>query len=965
MGNIYNIKTDKSFVDELAAFFLKRYENEPDKLSSVLFLLPNRRSCQNLKDAFIRQKGLQPTILPRIEPISEVEDTEIFLRGNLELLSKLHPQINDLERLFLFTRLILQKPQEHGLKQISLSQAYALASNLANLMDLAYYEELDFSKIKDIVPSEFSGHWQETLKLLEIITQYWPNILNERGCVDGVYRRICLLNSEIEIWKQNKEQQKIVIAGTTAAFPILKKLVKTVLELPKGEVFLAGLDKYLNEDEWDQVDENHSQYELKELLSFLKLNREEIPNLNESTNISPRSKLVSEIMRPAISTGKWRDLSKEILPSSAFEGIKIINCGDIRQEALAISMIIRQTLETPEKTVALITSDRNLSRRVVSELKRWNIDADDSAGKPLSLSTIGIYLRLIINVLENNFSKISILSLLKHPFTSCGLSRNNYKNIIYHLECAWRKNEELNEEQQSLLDNFYSKFRCLSDLYGTPSISLREFFEEHIKLAESLAETHEKSGDKIIWKGEDGRVATKFISEFLEKIDILGKISPNDYLPFLVTLMQQQNIRNIYNSHPRVKILGPIEARLMQFDVNIIGEVNEGCWPKLPDADMWMSRPMKKDFGLPLPERNIGVLAADFSHLLHAREVYLTRADRVDGSPTNKSRWLLRLETILSANFEDREQYDNIIMDYRYSYWSKYFDRAEKIKKINPPAPCPDVAKRPRKLSASNLEMLMRDPYSVFARHILKLYPLDDLDKDLELRDYGNIIHEIIEEFNNKHNSSYPINAKEELLKIGEHKFLEKEIKSEVRAFWWPKFVKTVEWLDNKEKEYRKNIQLIHNEVNGEIKMSAPAGDFTITAKADRIDETKDGNVNIIDYKTGRMRSLKEVITGMAPQLSIEGIIAQQGGFHGIEAKPVNTMNYWKLGEKELSVDEEDSEAAINLVYDRLQKLVSIFDFPTTPYLSKPNPSIAPSYSDYDHLSRYLEWSIKEDTYDN
>ena len=965
MGNIYNITANESFVDELASFFLKRFEKEPDKLSEVLFLLPNRRSCQNLKDAFIRQKGLQPTILPRIEPISEVEEEEVFLRGNPKILSQMRPQINNLERLFLFTRLILQKPQEHGLKQISLSQAFALASNLANLMDLAYYEELDFSKIKDIVPAEFSGHWQETLKLLEIITQYWPNILNERDCVDGVYRRICLLNSKIEIWKHNKEQQKIVIAGTTAAFPILKKLVKTVLELPDGEVFLAGLDKYLNEDEWEQIDENHPQYELKELLAFLKLNRQEILNLNNGTDISLRDKLVSEIMRPAISTGKWRDLSKETLPGSTFDGIKIINCSDIRQEALAISMIIRHTLETPEKTVALITSDRNLSRRVVSELKRWNIDADDSAGKPLSLSTIGIYLRLIINVLENNFSKISILSLLKHPFTSCGLSRNNYKNIVYHLECAWRKNEELSEEQQSLLDDFYLKFQCLRDLYNTPKISLKEFFEEHIKLAESLAETPEKSGDKIIWKGEDGRIATKFVCEFLEKIDILGNISSNDYLSFFETLMLQYNVRNIYNSHPRVKILGPIEARLMQFDVNIIGEVNEGCWPKLPDADMWMSRPMKKDFGLPLLERNIGVMAADFSHLLHAKEVYLTRAERIDGAPTNKSRWLLRLETILSANFNNIEQQNNIIVDYKYSYWSKYFDRAKQIKKINPPAPCPDVAKRPRKLSASNLEMLMRDPYSVFARHILKLYPLDDLDRDLELRDYGNIIHEIIEEFNNKNRSSYPINAREELLKIGENKFNEKGIKAEIKAFWWPKFVKTVEWIDNKEKEYRQNIKLIHNEVCGEIKINAPAGDFIITAKADRLDETKDGNVNIIDYKTGRMRSLKEVITGMAPQLSIEGIIAQQGGFHGIEAKPVNTMNYWKLGEKELSVDKKVSEETIDLVYDRLKKLISIFDFPTTPYLSKPNPSIAPSYSDYDHLSRYLEWSIKEDTYDN
>lgn len=962
-AKIYNINAGASFVDVLAEHFLKYYKNQPEELANVLFLLPNRRACQSLSEAFVRLKGLEPTILPQIVPIADIEEDEVFLTGQSNILQDLSPEITKTERVFIFSKLISRKP-ELGFGHLSLAQAYALAENLAALIDLSYNENLDFSRLSEIVPAEFAAHWQESLELLKIITEYWPQILRERNKADTVKRRNQLLEAELKLWQQSQTKQKIVVAGSTAAFPLQKQLVKTVLNLPNGEVWLYGLDSCLEDSGWAQIDENHPQFELKELLDYLQIDRGSIINLPQKT-FSSRERLVSEIMRPAAASAEWRSLSSNPLLKENFEGIHLLNCDDIRQEAQAIALLIRNTLEMPEKTAALVTVDRNLARRVVSELKRWNIVADDSAGQPLSLTPIGVYLRQIINVLENDFSQVSLLSLLKHPFTSCGQNPAAFNQKVRKLELSWRKKEDLSPELAEFITGIKEIFAPLCELYRQAETDLQQFFTSHIKTAELLADTDIKTGDKIIWKNDAGAVASKFVSDFMQNCVILGKIKPHDYLSFLESMLIEQNVRVRYGMHPRVKILGPIEARLTQFDVTIIGEVNEGVWPKLPTADLWMSRPMKKDFGFPLPERNIGVAAADFAHLLNAKKVYLTRAERVDGTPTNKSRWWLRFETILAANFgnqkEDKAKYE-FLYDNKYSLWAKYLERATEQKRISAPEPRPPLPLRPRKLSAVNFEMLMRDPYTIFAKYILKLYPLEELDEDVVYRDYGNIVHAVIEKFNNIYNTgAYPPDAEQQLLKLGEAEFAANNISLDIKAFWWPKFVKTAAWLVETEKNYRSEVKKVYNEVTGSLDFASDGGKFTITAKADRIDETIDGHLNVLDYKTGKARTLKEIITGMAPQLPIEGLIAEKGGYAGIPAKKVSTLRYWRLGKEEIAANSEQSQKGLERTMSYLQTLIAYFDKESTPYYAKPNPHDAPDYSDYDHLSRFLEWSVRDE----
>ncbi len=954
--HLYNLPLTCNFTDILAQKFLQEYAENPLALTDVLFLLPNRRAVQSLREAFVRHKGLTPTLLPQMLPIGDVEEDELFLTGGTlgEELMRLPPAVGSMERTLLLARLIAQKPQDYGLEKMPLGQAVSLACELSNLLDMVENEKLDFSLLQNLVPEEYAKHWQETLKFLTIITDWWPKILAERGLLNPARRRSLLLEARIKIWQNQKTEKRIVAAGTTATFPLMKELVKTVLDLPNGEVFLWGVDKFIDDESWNKIDETHPQFELKELLDFLQIDRHDVPDVEMPQNL-PREMLISELMRPAATTDLWREAASKISPT-ALDGLHLLDCTDLREEALAIALLMRQTLETPGKTAALVTSDRNLARRVAGELKRWEIKVDDSAGVPLSLTPIGIYLRLVAAACDENLSKKALLALFKHPLCAGGYDYATMRAKLRQVEKKLWRAQEADAELEAFVNDLMEKLCELFELRAQPKASFKQMLTAHMRCAEALAATASQNGQQLLWRGDAGEAAAAFVADLFEQAEVLGEIDTVEYLALFEALCAKQVVRPRFGTHPRLKILGPIEARLNHFDVTIIGEINEGIWPLQTTSDPWMSRPMKKDFGFPLPEKAIGVSALDFSGQMGAKDVYLTRAERAQGTPMVKSRWWLRLETLLRALHLQAKQFSAET----YKKIAKHFDTPEQFFKLLPPAPTPPVIARPRALSASNVEMWLRDPYAIYAKYILNLKPLDEVEEDLSMADYGTIIHEILEEFNNKYSTSWPQNAREELLRLGQVYFAQHQVAAETKVFWWPNFEKTVDWVVKQEKIYRQNIARVHNEIKGDFSWQAPAGTFTVKAVADRVDETKDGKINIIDYKTGRIRSAADVHNGTAPQLPIEGLIAGHGGFSGVKAAEVASLIYWQLGKKAQVVDDNMPELLAK-AEERLKELVALFDFEQTPYLSRPNPRRLPEYSDYEHLARVREWSVQEE----
>ncbi len=957
MLKIFNISSSNNFVDTLADKLLQDCSSDELSLADILILLPNRRACRTLAEAFVHNRGLIPTLLPQMRAIGDISEDELSLSGAgaFQQFLSLPPSISPMERNLLFMRLIMSRNQDFGLEKISLAQSFYLAQELGHLLDTAALQNLNWDNLANLVPAEYAIHWQETLKFLKIITSYWPDILAERGVIDASVKKNILIETQSQLWQTTKPQKRIIIAGTTAVSPAMKQLVRTVLDLPCGEVYLSGLDTLLEDDAWEAIDETHPQYELKQLLDYLKISRHQVSLLSPPVNLQ-REKLISEIMRPASTSNHWLEL-KGALNTEAVKGLNLLECDDDKTEALTIAIIMRRLLETPSKTVALITPERNLARRVAGELKRWDIDVDDSAGIPLAQTPWGIFMRLCLAALEPDAKREHILALLKNRLFCFGQKPEILQDFITRLEKNLWRSEIADDTAQAFLHSIRLKAQDLINLLSLPQANLKDLIIAHIKIAETFAATDTIPGQQILWQNEDGQAGASFMSECLEQAAVLGNISPLEYLSLFEAMMSGLMVQAKQKSHPRIRILGPIEARLCHFDTIILGGCNEGIWPLSVSSNPWMSRPMKQEFGFELPERQIGVSALDFANLLGAKDVYLTRAKMSNGTPTSKSRWLMRLETVIKALGFKAE---DLCLDESLPFALKLNIPSSFIK-ISPPAPHPPVSARPRKFSASAIEKLMRDPYGIFAEYILKLKPLGELNPVADASDFGNIVHKVLEEFGKTYPKQYPKNAKENLLTLGDKAFAQSGFSADKQAFWRPKYAKIVDWLTSHETSYRQNITQIHNEIWGSIILDdLPGGKVEIYAKADRLDETIDGQINIIDYKTGRGRSLKEIKSGYAPQLPIEGLIAQKGGFAGVPKKSINSLMYWRLG-RDITCVDDDISSLLSQTEEHIKTLINSFDFVSTGYLSRPNPKSAPEYSDYEHLSRLREWSVKDE----
>ncbi len=978
---VYTIPAELPFVDALAAGLSERAAVGPFDLADYTILLPTRRAVRSLREAFLRLSDGQPLLLPRMMPLGDLDEEELAIAGWQELPSQfdgdessdLPEAISSLHRHLMLTRRI-QALEGEG---VSIDQAARLASELGSLLDQVQTEQLDFAALQSLVPEEYALHWQITLKFLEILTEYWPGILADKGLVDPAERRNAVMAAQLAHWQNQPPRKPVVAAGSTGSIPATADLLTLIAGLPEGAVVLPGLDLDIDPASLE-TQETHPQHGMFRLLAKMALSSEDVQTWPEEDlggdidGASPeRRELIFNVMRPAGSVTEWRELDPPT--KVALEGVEYINCPGPDEEAGVIALKLRQALETSGKTAALVTPDRRLARRVASELGRWEIEIDDSAGLPLAQTPSGSFLRLTAELVAHQFLPLDMLAVGKHPLAAGGKAPAQFRQLIRDLEIGVLRGPRPAPGLAALIDLVAEKRADLKELLETiglmaaefttaiasPKMMLGELLKAHIGFMEALATSDEQSGLERLWSGDDGEATAGFVAELMEVSSVLDEIEPVAYPALLDVLMIGRAVRPIFGSHPRLAILGLLEARLQHADLIILGGLNEGTWPPDVGGDPWMSRPMRKDFGLPSPERRIGLTAHDFQQAFCAPEVVMTRASRVDGTPTVPSRWLMRLEKILFGL--DQNLAGKFFLPGPWLHWQAQLDRPDRVSPINPPAPKPPLEARPRQLSVTQIETWMRDPYAIYARHILKIRALDPLDAAPDAAAYGTLIHNTLDDFSARFPKELPADALGQLIEIGEEHFEPLLKHPGVWAFWWPRFLRIAAWFVELEAERRQEVAAIHSEATGEIILSGAAGDFKLTAMADRIDELNSRTLRIIDYKTGAPPSKTEVAAGYAPQLPLEAVIAEAGGFSDIAAKPVSELDYWRLrgsnpaGEISSAGDEPAQLAAG--AKEGLEALIRLFDDVETPYEARPRPEAAPKYSDYEHLARVKEWS--------
>jgi ATP-dependent helicase/nuclease subunit B len=989
---------------------------DPLELSKATLYLPTRRACRLARDVFLDELKGDAAILPRIVALGDLDEDEIaFAEAATAELAEaalaLPPAIAPLERKLLLAQLIVSwaeriTPAEGApLVANTPSAALGLADDLARLIDDMITRQVPWTKLDGLVPDALDRYWQVALDFLKIARSYWPDRLKELGAIETAERRDMLIEAEAK--RLAGSTAPVIAAGSTGSMPATAKLLATIAKLPHGAVVLPGLDTDLDDASWaliagDADDTTHDgapaaghpQFAMHALLDALGIRREDVTQLAPPASHG-RERLVSEALRPAATTERWqaRTGTKEFAAAAgaALTSLAMIEAANAEGEALSIAVALRETLEDKAKTAALVTTDRALARRVVAALARWQVKVDDSGGDALADTPAGVFARLAVEAALGGLEPVTLLALLKHPLLRLGAKAGAPGVAIATLERAllrgprprpgsdglahalatFRENRDQLHRSDPRWLIADDEFDVAAELIGRLGAALAPL--ERLKRCDhplaALAKCHsavisalgrDAKGDVAAFAGNDGSVLARIFEELSESPSAAGlEVAKSDYAELFHATVVDRVVRRPETPDVRVRIFGPLEARLQTIDRVVLGGLNEGTWPPETRSDPWLSRPMRRDLGLDPPERRIGLSAHDFAQGLGAPEVILARAAKVAGAPTVISRFVQRIAALAGSRWSDV-----LARGDGYLELARALDHPAQVKSAERPAPKPKVEARPSRLSVTAIEDWLRDPYTIYAKYILRLQPLDAVDTPPGARDRGTVIHGAIGDYTEKFAAKPPADPLKELLALGEKHFAALADYPEARAFWWPRFVRIAQWFASWDSARRDGLSALHAEIRGELKFPVGKRQFTLSAIADRIERRKDGSYAILDYKTGAARTEKQVRTGLAPQLTLEAAILRAGGFKYVSAGSVSEITYVTLkgGEpagkpSEIAFKDGTPDSQADHTLARLKGLAARFENEATPYLSLLHPMWKFHYGDYDHLARVKEWS--------
>ncbi len=977
MNGVFTIGIDHGFADELAAGVLAEYGRDPLGLADVLILVPTRRSVRALREAFLRASDGKPTILPRMAPLGDVDDSEWDLSPGDDTALALPPAIDPTEREALLTRLVaaFRDDQGHPIAQ-SAAQALKLARELGHLLDELAIEGVDFDRLAGLVTGNFAEHWRRTLTFLDIVGTAWPAMLAERGQIDAIERRTRAIRAQAARWQATPPTTPVIAAGSTGSQPATRALLGVIAQLPQGAVVLPGLDREIDEESWHKLDPSHPQFGLHELLGALGVERASVPDWPGSRGGDrARRMLVAELMRPAETSEAWSRPDP-----AALDHVARADCATSHQEAVVIALALREALNEPRRTAALITPDRELARRVTAELKRWNIEIDDSAGAPLADTPPATLLRALVAAVDGGFGPVDLLALLKHPLCLLGQPRADLLDVARRLDRKYLRglkpaagleavrriiaNRRKDGDRDADTDTVLALIDRLDAATSGLAVLMAEGAAPDALLDATIAAAEMLSSADTVWRGEAGEALAETLARLRGAWRDQPVIDGGEWPGLLATMLAPATIRPRYGRHPRLAIWGPLEARLQRADLLVLGGLNEGTWPPAVETGPWLNRPMRGALGLPQPERRIGLSAHDFVAALAADHVLLTRAEREGGAPTVSSRWLARLDALLGHDPNSAGEPPTYIQrGRRYIDWAEAIDRPDAYKPWSRPEPRPPLAARPTRLSVSSIEQWRRDPYGLYARQILKLRLLDPLEAELGAAERGSALHAALDDFLKRHPSGLlPGDAVRELEEIGEKHLGELLTAPAERAFWWPRFQRLARWFVGEENNRRASgVRLLDGETQGTIEVGPRNHPLTITAVADRIDELGPGVWEVIDYKTGRVPTTRELEALFAPQLLLEAAIAETGGFKKIKGKADEViLTYWRangLGDGGEIKDIKGAAELIPAMLALVEKMAERYANPNMPYVALPQPEFVPHFNDYEHLERVAEWS--------
>ena len=972
----------KRLVTHVLETLQKEQSTIPDPLilTQTWIILPTERACLAFEEAFVHAQEGKSFFKPKVHSITRWSQPQ---NSPLKALS-------GSQRLFLLACFLQEK------KTLSWQECFTLASSLTTFLDQCQTEEIPLAHLADLVPDHLSAHWQSSLDVLTLFSQEWPYYLERKGFLDPWPARILALQEHMSTWKASPPTGNILVAGIVGSVPSVATFLKEVTHFPKSQIIFNDLDLEMSAENWDKLPMYHPQYGLKQTLERMGYSRQDVrllPAQTDQTPLTHRKRFLQSLFcsgRLGV-TETQKDLQetqqeKTELP---FGPLHLFEAHSLQEEARLIALLIRERLTQPSHTIALVTPHRALSDRVTAELKRWKIVPNDSYGESLFESSLGSFMVLSLTaaVLMDDRpqpQKIpTLLSLLKNPFTRLGLSPALCRRYSRALELKYfRKPTPFSQGTVSADDpqikeedisSFYKNFCQVLSLFQErkdQSASLAQWVARHRDILEKLAEEESsasveplsrKKETLSLWQGTRGQAAWNLFEHLthISTPDVL--LSLQDYIRFFINMVQQIRLPQTFGMHPRVHILGPLESRTLSFDTVILGGMNDHTWVHSEQSDLWLSSDMKKKLGLPDESYQAGLTALDWFSLMMAPHVCITRAQREKGVAMLPSRWLLRLKAVLKQRNHPLHTEEK-----QWTFWAKALGMSSCLTAsplAQRPCPKPPLQARPRRLSITDIQLWQQDPYALYVQKILKLTPLPSLQQEVNSALFGIAVHQAFERYNC---TPLPRRTEEQLLAYGQEALNCLGSDPVIQTLWWPRFIRICRWFLAQERACRSPMDISWAEVKGHMVIQGRKDPFILTGKADRLICSPEGNLEILDYKTGTLPSRKMVLEGRVVQLPLEAAITLYGVWEeDAQHKKIflpfvrlEKLSYWHVkggvpAGQILSFDgEENIQKMAENALKNLTEYIHLFDEAQTPYEAsfKGHPL-------YDPLSRRQEWT--------
>jgi len=1003
VSTVYNMPSGVPFLRSLARGLHDHYG---DALQNGLVLLPTRRAARALEFAFVQDaatRGVQAALLPRLRPLADVNpDEPPFEPG--ELAGRVKPAIDPVQRRFEIAKLVARYHERASDLPLDPATALHMADPLIAIMDDAAMEQVTISDQAEWqrVCAETAVHFQHAAQLYRIVEDYWPARLAELKLMDPSARRVALLNALSDIWSETPPDYPVIVAGSTGTLKATARLMSVVANMPQGMVVLPGLQNELPDKVWNSIDARHPQSSLKGLLGVMDIARQDVPlwpwvvDADDRALARKRRRILAEALVPVDATGDWLERIETLTAGegadvfdTALESLSLIEAQNDGEEALSIALIMREALETEGRTAALVTPDQLLSQRVSARLARWGVDVAMSQGVPVEQTPVGVFLSAVMALARDPEGPLEMALVLANDLTALGQARGAVK-------VKWESLEKQYFRQLRPSSDVLDTLPLIQSLYGAvdPLLSLRGTMTPDvwasalIDAANALATTDGDFGAALLWGRDGGSHAAEILDSLIEHGAALPAADIDGFARLLSTLLQGAVARPQGGTHPRLQILGPLEARLLDVDVIILGGLNEGTWPGGISVGPFLSRGMREQMKLSLPERRYGLAAHDFAELAANPCVYLTRSEKSDSGPTVASRWVWRLKTIIAGTIlpqpdetpkalEDRQAKlvaSLLGSGQTYVDWARQMDRPEQVKPAKRPNPTPPVDKRwarqGREISITGVSTWIRDPYSVFAREVLRLKPLDSLDSPLDARHFGSAMHEGIEvyiraalsgEIKALHDPANTARLQGDLrAQLLAHGFdVDDVFKEEPRLAAIADAL--MGWFA---KRHDEGFDVVGTEVNARTELEGKK--FALKGQLDLVERSPTGYA-FTDFKTGTPASAKTVAAGFDLQLPLAAWLAAQGALEGHKAAATDQLGYVRIkgsnddfSHRLVSAPARDGEPAEALAAEAIKiliKLIDAYDDPNTGYPSQPRAQYTNDYGDYDDLARRDEWS--------